>query len=268
MKSLTEDIILYIEHLKNTFSLDISFHFGGEIFGILSAEDAAALLKYNSHTNVYCSIVKARGSCDKCRFAQQSVLKALQDKKSLVGACYAGVTEYVHKVELHGEPVGFISVSGYLGEPHPPESADDGRRKYLKEGMPPQKLCQSVIPPLARMFELLLSQIPQNKEYDEFNRILAFISERRSSVCLDDICKSFHCSPSHVSHMFKKRSGMTLSAYCSKLRLEDSKSILLSTDLPVTEAAYASGFNDVSYFIRIFRQAYGVTPLRWRKMHR
>ena len=72
-------------------------------------------------------------------------------------------------------------------------------------------------------------------------------------------------SRSYISHMFKSRCGVTIRAYCNRLKLEDAKNLLGKTDLPITEIALNVGFGDVSYFIRLFRERFSMTPLQYRK---
>ena len=64
--------------------------------------------------------------------------------------------------------------------------------------------------------------------------------------------------------MFKQTSGMSFRTYCNQLKLEDARKLLLQTDLPVTQIALDTGFNDVSYFIRLFRDRYATSPLQYR----
>ena len=56
-----------------------------------------------------------------------------------------------------------------------------------------------------------------------------------------------------------------LSKYVTYLRLEHAKQLLQNTDIPVTEVAMLSGYQNVSYFIRSFKKTYGVSPLKYRK---
>ena len=54
--------------------------------------------------------------------------------------------------------------------------------------------------------------------------------------------------------------------YITHLRLEYAKQLLQDTDTPVTEIAMQSGYQNVSYFIRIFKKTYGVSPLKYKKI--
>ena len=58
---------------------------------------------------------------------------------------------------------------------------------------------------------------------------------------------------------------ITVSKYVTYLRLEHAKQLLQNSDIPVTEVAMLSGYQNVSYFIRSFKKTYGVSPLKYRK---
>ncbi len=64
---------------------------------------------------------------------------------------------------------------------------------------------------------------------------------------------------------FKEHFHITLSQYVTYLRLEHAKQLLQDTDIPVTDVAMQSGYQNVSYFIRSFQKAYAVSPLKYRK---
>ena len=52
--------------------------------------------------------------------------------------------------------------------------------------------------------------------------------------------------------------------YINKKKIESGQLLLLTSDKPVKEIAYTLGFNDHSYFIRLFKKLVGVTPLEYR----
>lgn len=77
---------------------------------------------------------------------------------------------------------------------------------------------------------------------------------------IQSMCRHFSVSQSNLSHLFKKYKGVTLSQYISKLKMEQAKTLLLTTDLPLATIAKEIGYNDVSGFIRKFKSDTGVTP--------
>lgn len=84
-------------------------------------------------------------------------------------------------------------------------------------------------------------------------------------ISLKELGEQFHLSEKYVSQYFKEHFHITLSKYVTYLRLEHAKQLLQNSDIPVTEVAMLSGYQNVSYFIRSFKKTYGVSPLKYRK---
>ena len=84
-------------------------------------------------------------------------------------------------------------------------------------------------------------------------------------ISLKEFGEQFHLSEKYVSQYFKEHFHITLSKYVTYLRLEHAKQLLQNLDIPVTEVAMLSGYQNVSYFIRSFKKTYGVSPLKYRK---
>ena len=84
-------------------------------------------------------------------------------------------------------------------------------------------------------------------------------------ISLKEFSEQFHLSEKYISRYFKEHFHITLSQYITHLRLEHAKQLLQDTDIPVTEIAMQSGYQNVSYFIRSFKKTYGVSPLKYRK---
>lgn len=64
---------------------------------------------------------------------------------------------------------------------------------------------------------------------------------------------------------FARATGMSPLAYVHTLRLEESKQILETTDLPVDAVANEVGYEDASFFGRLFRRQVGLTPAQYRR---
>ena len=84
-------------------------------------------------------------------------------------------------------------------------------------------------------------------------------------ISLREFGEQFHLSEKYISRYFKEHFHITLSQYVTYLRLEHAKQLLQVTDIPVTDVAMQSGYQNVSYFIRSFQKAYAVSPLKYRK---
>ena len=83
-------------------------------------------------------------------------------------------------------------------------------------------------------------------------------------ILLKEFGEQFHLSEKYISRYFKEHFHITISQYVTYLRLEHAKQLLQDTDIPVTEVAMQSGYQNVSYFIRSFKKTYGRSPLKYR----
>lgn len=261
MQKLVSDITSYIDYLQNSCNLKLSLHFDESTLLSFSPQMLEMLLPYNSHTNPYCMSVK-KSNHKKCVMSQKEILRDNAGCFSRV--CHAGVYEYIHTVSIDGKS-GFVAVSGYRQQ-NPPITVTDKNlwENALCNDLIPFDLLDAVIPPLVIMLEKLFSGCVYSPE-SEYNLLLQFLNEYHTNITLSDLCSHFGRSKSHISHMFKSKSGMTIREYCNNLKLEDARKLLSETDRSVTEIAFDVGFGDASYFVHLFSKKYGVTPLKYRK---
>jgi AraC-like DNA-binding protein len=77
---------------------------------------------------------------------------------------------------------------------------------------------------------------------------------------IDEICDALGISRAQIYRKFKTLSSKTPHDYLRSHRLERAKELLLNTKLNVSEAAYRTGFKNISHFSRIFTQEFGKHP--------
>lgn len=74
-------------------------------------------------------------------------------------------------------------------------------------------------------------------------------------------------SKDHYIRVFKRETGETPNVYITKRKLEKAELSLVTTALPIKSIADSLGYDDYSYFNRIFKKNAGVTPLQYRESH-
>jgi AraC-like DNA-binding protein len=84
-------------------------------------------------------------------------------------------------------------------------------------------------------------------------------------LTVSDLCKSAFLSDGHLRQLFRKNLNISPMNYIQKVRLEKAKELLVGTVEPVSQIARKVGFEDVSYFSRIFRRQELMTPVQYRK---
>jgi AraC family transcriptional regulator len=71
-------------------------------------------------------------------------------------------------------------------------------------------------------------------------------------------------SMSHFARAFKQSQGVPPHEYLVRCRVRRVQELLVTTDLPLSEIARASGFSDQSHCTRRFREQVGITPSNYR----
>jgi transcriptional regulator GlxA family with amidase domain len=69
-----------------------------------------------------------------------------------------------------------------------------------------------------------------------------------------------------LKRRFKQATGVTLIDYVQNLRIEEAKHLLETSDQPVDEISCAIGYEDASFFRRLFKRLTGVAPARYRRV--
>jgi AraC-like DNA-binding protein len=69
-------------------------------------------------------------------------------------------------------------------------------------------------------------------------------------------------------HLIKEETGLSLSEYIKRLRIDYGKYLLLNTDVSLADVAAAAGFFDQSHFTRTFKRAEKMTPFHFRRKYK
>lgn len=82
------------------------------------------------------------------------------------------------------------------------------------------------------------------------------------------LAEKFNMSQSSLSQHFKHYTGKTISTYVDNLRIEKSKQLLKTTNLPIKDILPQIGYYDNSSFTRKFKQMTGITPGKYRTLYK
>lgn len=78
------------------------------------------------------------------------------------------------------------------------------------------------------------------------------------------LASQFRFSERNLKRRFKLATEISPNQYLQQVRLEKAKKLLIATERSVSEIAYAVGYENKSFFIRLFKRHLGVTPKQWR----
>ncbi len=96
-------------------------------------------------------------------------------------------------------------------------------------------------------------------------RAVALIGERYAEkLTLRDVAGSIHINESYLSKLFKKELGVGFTDYLNSLRIQKSVELLSQPDMNLLEIAGRVGFEDQSYFTKVFKKITGKTPRQFK----
>ncbi|HTO21899.1 MAG TPA: helix-turn-helix domain-containing protein [Spirochaetia bacterium] len=114
-------------------------------------------------------------------------------------------------------------------------------------------------------FTRAVSQERHRTALAHMTRMKEFLSRGfAGKVSAKDVAAAAGLSVSRALHLFKKESGVTLSAYIARLRIDYAIYLMKNTDSSMAEIASECGFFDQSHFTKTFRALEGTPPLRYR----
>ena len=84
-------------------------------------------------------------------------------------------------------------------------------------------------------------------------------------ITLEEVAGQVFLNPSYFSKIFKNEVKTTFVSYVNKIRINAAKNLLADIAIPLTDVSCMVGFEDQSYFTKVFKKATGVTPGKYRE---
>ena len=118
---------------------------------------------------------------------------------------------------------------------------------------------------IVRRFVLQAFDLAAIKHSDVVFKTTNYIKKHfAEKLSLDALAKEVFLSKSYLSSIFKKETGMSLTAYITKVRVEKSKKLLLEDNTSLAHISSLCGFKDQSYFTKVFKKETGLSPKLFR----
>ena len=120
----------------------------------------------------------------------------------------------------------------------------------------------------AQHLSMVSNQIVVQQEYSEppvITRAKEYINQHQTEdISLGQVAKAVNTSTFYFCKMFKKVTGINFTDYVSRVRIENSKNLLLNPNLRISEIAYEVGFQSLTHFNRVFKKIVGQSPTEYR----
>lgn len=97
--------------------------------------------------------------------------------------------------------------------------------------------------------------------------IMQWLEERYAEpFSLTELAAAVHLSPNHVSHLFRKSTGSSITEYLTARRMREACWLLKSTEQSIEQIGQSIGLTNFSYFCQLFKKHVGMTPHRFRQI--
>lgn len=126
------------------------------------------------------------------------------------------------------------------------------------------ELCYSLQETIDVFTDCMFNYIP-TKGNEITKKAIRYISQNfAQNLTLSMVADHVHLNPAYFSTLFKQSTGSSFKEYLNMVRIEESKRLLSNTDYSIIDISLATGFEDQSYFSKVFKKYTGLTPKQYR----
>lgn len=237
--------------------------------------------------NEFCAMMaKKNAGCAACLRVQERLSEAAEGTAATL-KCHFGLLESAVPVKLGSETIGFLTTGQVLPQEATPDhlnkmeqtmktlgidsDVDAARKAYANTRVMPRAQFASATRLLEFFAEDLGSKSNQlavrvsNAEPGPVVRAKNYIQQNlHEDISLADVAKAACTSTFYICKLFKRHTGVNLTDYISRLRVERAKERLQNPQSRVSEIAYEVGFQSLTHFNRVFRTLVGESPTEYR----
>lgn len=154
-----------------------------------------------------------------------------------------------------------VVLSGYDDFTYARELLNSNVVDYLLKPIDPLEF----IACLSQTLEKITKLHPLSNEPTIDKTLKIIHNEFYRELTLEELAERVFLSPNYLSILFKKEMKIGLNKYLNTFRLEKACTLLLNSNMKVIDIAKYIGFDNPSYFNRIFKNTFGVTPSAYRE---
>lgn len=110
-------------------------------------------------------------------------------------------------------------------------------------------------------------ELKDERNLERLKIITDYIDENyKDNISLDEIAANYQLSKEYLATIFKKYMGITVGTYLKNLRLTSAYRDLMNSDYSINQLAFDNGFPNIKSFINNFKEHYGETPYKYKKI--
>ncbi|MDW7658362.1 MAG: PocR ligand-binding domain-containing protein [Bacillota bacterium] len=264
------------------------FHILTGIRIVIFDDACRELLAYPEHHSAFCSLMKA--DCQLRQTCRQSDMASFETCKKtgrlVVYHCHAGLIEATAPILDQGLIIGYImfgqltdrkdrhalirlvcdqyanKTTGY-SRPVLTAAIRKVRYRSMNEILAAAKILEAITS------YVLLHELISVKHERLIEKIDLYIADHITEpITSHQLCQLLHIGRTRLYELSRQSLGMGIAAYITMRRMEMARSLLVETDCSIAQIAIMTGYNDYTYFCKVFRKAHQATPTGYRRKSR
>lgn len=260
----------------------IDFHnVSGQRMGIYDA-DFNALFEYPDHC-AFCKMMRSTSEGE--RRCTESDIKGMCDSQEkgdmIIYRCHAGLIEVCAPIFDNNEILGYLLFGQLFYKDTFDEQCKnseylvsdivDDKTQFINAVNSIRMIDREYLISTANIMSaciryIIYEQLLKYEKSDIWHKIIDYINNNyNKKITLDKMAKSLSVSVPTLCKVSKENGGITIGNLINNKRIEVAKQQLVKGDMTIAEISYSIGFDDYSYFTRVFKKLTGVTPSAWRK---
>lgn len=207
---------------------------------------------------------KGLKKCFRCR--NIALNKAITVKKSFSGLCINGIYEYCRPIIFENEVIVVVFIGNIYKENEKLKLLNKELLLSLETNYSDEN-CKKTADLIESYILFLAKEYPQNKTLNPLiENIKNFIEENLNlDFPVSRIAQIFGYNEKYLGRLFKNKTGFSVTEYTNRRRIEKIIPLIKNTDIPITEISVRAGFNNVTYFNKVFKKITGEAPTEIRK---
>jgi len=238
-----------------------------------------------SHTkyefNKYCKCIRETAKGEKaCRMSEHKLLeKCKSTRKAQMHICHAGLADMAVPIIYDMEIIGYIvfgqlrldndfsKLESYISSMQLDKK--EMKKHYNKINFYDSDKIHSISSIASMLIKYILLENMLKPNIDEnIQKVTEFINDNlENELSVKLISKSVNMSKSVLYKKFHTYFNCTISEYINVKRVEKSIEYLTKTDLSMEDISQKVGFASSSYYSKIFKKTFGVSPLKYKKLN-
>lgn len=251
------------------------FHIGVVLFNRCGNAKTRLPTEQRIHSAPICEAAKGdRERYRQCYRCREVVLRmATTYKKSFDGLCVHGVYEYCRPILRDEQVVGVILIgnicNGSQEQLHRLEQKDLLALEPTMQHDFTRLDCQQTADILESYISYLLDTYGERtpKTFDTLVEDIRNYIEENAHInfSISALAEQYNYNEKYLGRLFKSRTGYTIREYCNQVRLSKAKKLLKTTKLSISRIATQAGYNNVTYFNRVFKEQVRMSPQQYRQ---